>query len=106
MNLSKPFLLFCLAFLTMFSIGCAATSIKETLEEHPDDTSLEVRVQTAIAREPSLRFSEITIETSRGVVHLHGVVISVLDRITAVEAARKVSGVIGVRNDMTVQGQP
>ena len=103
MTLSRSFFMFCLALLTSIALSCVATSSQAAGGEHPDDAELTVRVQAAILREPTLRFSEITIASSRGVVQMDGVVASVMDRLTAVEATRKVSGVKGIRNELTVK---
>jgi osmotically-inducible protein OsmY len=68
-----------------------------------DDAALTSRVQAALLRVPSLRHADITIESSRGVVRMSGTSVSSVDRLTAVETARKVYGVVSIHNEMSLQ---
>lgn len=94
----------CLALLLTFALGCAATSTREGTGEYFDDSAITAKVKAAILAEPGLKFNEINVETFKGVVQLSGFVSSASQTGTAVEVARKVSGVKAVRNDMRVKG--
>lgn len=105
MTLYHRFFLLCLTLLLAFALGCASTRTREGTGEYIDDAAITAKVKTAILREPSLKFSEINVETFKGVVQLSGFVSPGVDTGTAVEVARKVGGVRDVRNDMRVKGK-
>ena len=92
-----------LTALMIFSVGCASTSKQEGTGEYVDDTVLTTKVKTAIFNEPTLKSSEINVETFKGVVQLSGFVSSQADINKAVAVAREVSGVKSVKNDMRVK---
>jgi osmotically-inducible protein OsmY len=81
-------------------LGCAATPKQEGTGEYVDDTVITTKVKAAILAEPSLKSSEINVETFKGVVQLSGFVKSPADIDKAVEVTRKVKGVTSVKNDM------
>ena len=58
------------------------------------------KVKTAVLNEPTLKSSEINVETFKGVVQLSGFVNSEADIKKAAEVARGVKGVTSVKNDM------
>lgn len=60
-------------------------------------------MKTAIFNEPSLKSAEINVETFKGTVQLSGFVSSQADTNKAVEIARSVKGVIGVKNAMQLK---
>lgn len=84
----------------LFSLGCAATATKESTGEYIDDSVITTRIKEAIFREPTLKSSEINVETFKGVVQLSGFVSSKPDMDKAVEIARGIKGVQSVKNDM------
>ena len=61
------------------------------------------KVKAAILNEPSLKSSEINVETFKGTVQLSGFVNSRGDINKAVEVARGVKGVTSVKNDMRLK---
>lgn len=95
----------CLALLLAASFGCASTRTTEGTGEYIDDTAISAKVQAAIIQEPSLSFSEINVETFKGVVQLSGFVSQRSEIGIAVKVAGRVAGVRAVRNDMRVRGQ-
>lgn len=102
----KPFNRFAtltLAILLSFLLGCAGTPTKEGTGEYIDDTVITTRVKAAIFNEPSLKSSEINVETFKGTVQLTGFVSSRADINKAAELARSVKGVTSVRNDMRLK---
>lgn len=89
----------------MFSAiaGCASTPTQESTGQYVDDTVITASVKTAILNEPTLKVSEINVETYKGVVQLSGFVRSEENIFTAVGVARRVNGVKSVKNDMRVK---
>jgi len=92
-----------IAFMLASTVGCAATSSKESTGEYMDDSVITAKVKKAIFKEESLKSSEINVETFKGVVQLSGFVSSQADINKAVEVARGVEGVASVKNDMRVK---
>ena len=79
--------------------ACAGTSKQESTGEYFDDSLITTKVKTAILNEPSLKVSQISVETYKGVVQLSGFVDSADAARKAVEVARSVKGVSDVKND-------
>ena len=86
-------------------VGCASTSKQAGTGEYIDDSVITTKVKAAILNEPTLKVTEINVETFKGVVQLSGFVNSPADINKAVEVARGVKGVNSVKNDMRVKGQ-
>lgn len=84
-------------------IGCASTSRSEGTGEYVDDTVITGKVKAAILEEPTLKSSEINVETFKGTVQLSGFVASRGDIDTAVATAQHVKGVKVVKNDMRLK---
>ena len=85
------------------AVGCASTSTKEGTGEYVDDTIVTGKVKAAIFNEPSLKSSEINVETFKGEVQLSGFVKYQADINKAVELTRRVNGVKSVKNDMRLK---
>jgi osmotically-inducible protein OsmY len=81
-------------------IGCAATSSREGAGESSEDAAITAKVQSSLVADPLVSASTITVETSRGVVHLSGMVKSEQERFRAIQLVQGVAGVreIIVRN--------
>jgi len=103
MRLSNRFVTFIFTILLASLLGCAATSTKEGTGEYFDDTAITTKVKAAIFNEPSLKSTEINVETFKGTVQLSGFVSSRADINKAVDLARGVKGVTSVKNDMRVK---
>lgn len=86
-------------------IGCASTTKKESTGEYIDDSLITTKVKTAVLNEPTLKSSEINVETFKGVVQLSGFVNSQADIQKAAEVAGSVKGVTSVKNDMRLKAQ-
>jgi hyperosmotically inducible protein len=84
-------------------VGCASTSKSEGTGEYVDDTVITAKVKTAIFEQPSLKSSEINVETFKGVVQLSGFVSSQENVNMAVTTAKSVKGVTSVKNDMRLK---
>ena len=85
------------------AMGCASTAKSEGTGEYVDDTVITAKVKTAIFQEPTLKSSEINVETFKGKVQLSGFVASADSANLAVATARGVKGVDSVKNDMRVK---
>lgn len=92
-----------LAVMLATVIGCASTPKKEGTGEYIDDSVITTKVKAAVFNEPSLKSTEINVETFKGEVQLSGFVNSEADIKKAVEVARSVKGVTSVKNDMQLK---
>lgn len=84
-------------------VGCAATADHESTGQYVDDAALTTKVKAAILNEPTLKVSEINVETYQGKVQLSGFVASQDDISKAVDVARNVNGVKEVNNDIRLK---
>ena len=92
-----------LAIVLFSMLGCASTGKQEGTGEYIDDTIITTKVKAAIFNEPTLKSTEINVETFKGVVQLSGFVSSDSGIKKAVEVTRSVKGVTAVKNDMRVK---
>lgn len=84
-------------------VGCASTSKQSGTGEYIDDSVITAKVKAAIFNEPTLKATEINVETFKGEVQLSGFVSSQASMNKAVEVARSVKGVKSVKNDMRLK---
>ena len=94
-----------LATLVAASVGCASTAKQEGTGEYFDDSMITTKVKAAMFNEPTLKSSEINVETFKGEVQLSGFVNSDEDIRKAVSVAREIKGVKNVKNDMRLKGR-
>ena len=83
--------------------GCSSTARSESVGEYVDDSVITTAVKAAILNEPTLKVSEINVETYKGVVQLSGFVASQDSIATAANVARTVKGVQSVKNDIRMK---
>lgn len=83
--------------------GCASTAKHEGTGEYVDDAVITTKVKAEIFNEPTLKSSEINVETFKGVVQLSGFVSSNASIDKAVTITRSVKGVVSVKNDMRLK---
>ena len=89
---------------SLFAIaGCASTATKEGTGEYVDDAVLTTKVKASIFNEPTLKSTEINVETFKGTVQLSGFVAQPGDIAKAGAIARGVKGVTAVKNDIRVK---
>ncbi|HEX6298254.1 MAG TPA: BON domain-containing protein [Burkholderiales bacterium] len=103
MRPSNRLVAFVSALMLAFLLGCAETSTRQGTAGYLDDTVITTKVKAAIFNEPSLKSSEINVETFKGTVQLSGFVNSRADIDKAVAVARGVQGVTSVKNDMRLK---
>lgn len=100
---SKYFAFLLMAAALVSVMACSSTPKHEGAGEYVDDTVLTTKVKAAILDEPTLKVTEINVETFKGVVQLSGFVNSQADIKTAVKVASGVKGVKSVKNDMRLK---
>lgn len=83
--------------------GCASTDNREGTGQYIDDTVITAKVKASIFNEPTIKASEINVETYKGDVQLSGFVADPADAAKAVQIARGVKGVTSVKNDVRVK---
>ncbi len=83
--------------------GCASTTKHEGAGEYIDDAVITTKVKAEILNEPTLKATEINVETFKGVVQLSGFVSSNANIEKAVAVTRAVKGVVSVKNDMRLK---
>ena len=83
--------------------ACASTSTKEGTGEYIDDTVITAKVKASLVNDPTVKASEINVETFKGEVQLSGFVADPADASKAVEIARGIKGVTSVKNDVRVK---
>lgn len=93
--------LFTFSMLTL--AGCASTPTQEGSGEYVDDSVITTKVKASIFNEPTLKSSEINVETFKGTVQLSGFVSDPAEIQKAAEVARGVKGVTAVKNDIRVK---
>jgi osmotically-inducible protein OsmY len=84
-------------------LGCATKSEPQTAGAYMGDAWVTTQVKTGILNEPSLKVTQINVETYRGVVQLSGFVDNAAAQAKAVEIAKAVKGVTSVKNDMRLR---
>src|SRR5256884_6131533 len=87
----------------LFALGCASTATRESTGQVIDDSAITTKVKKAIFDEPTLKVTQISVETYKSVVQLSGFVNSYSEIATAGSVARSVPGVSSVKNDIRVK---
>ena len=91
------------ALLCLTAVGCAATTTRDSTGQYIDDSTITSKVKAALFDDPSLKSSEISVETFKGRVQLSGFVRSQANIRQALVDARGVGGVAAVENDMQLR---
>jgi|SRR5687767_6586570 len=92
-----------IAVLMVSALGCATKSEPQSAGAYMGDSWVTTKVKAAILNEPSLKVTQINVETYKGVVQLSGFVDNAASQAKAVEIARAVQGVTAVKNDMRLR---
>ncbi len=84
--------------------GCSSTPKQESAGQYVDDSVITTKVKAGILNDTTLKaYTEIGVETFKGVVQLTGFVSSAAAQARAVEIAAGVVGVRSVKNDMRLK---
>lgn len=89
--------------LTSLTACSSVDSGRRSVGQVVDDAAITAGVKAAIVNEPTLKVSEIQVETYDGVVQLSGFVSSAANIATASTVARSVNGVKSVKNDIRLK---
>jgi osmotically-inducible protein OsmY len=103
MNTAKRFTTACAAVLTVALTACAPTKTREGTGEYVDDSVITTKVKAAFAEDPTVKATQVSVETFKGTVQLSGFVDSRDEERRAVELARQVKGVQSVKDDMVLR---
>jgi hyperosmotically inducible periplasmic protein len=74
-------------------VGCAATPEKRSTGEVLDDTTITTKVKASLLADPMVSAFAISVDTSRGVVSMTGIVNSAGERARAIQIAQETGGV-------------
>ena len=91
-----------IGMLTAF-LGCASTQKHESTGQYIDDSVITTKVKEAILEESTLKTLQINVKTYKGEVQLSGFVNSAQVITKAGEVAGRVTGVVAVKNDLSVK---
>ena len=94
------------SFVLALVLATRGAAQAQPASESEHDRALSMQVVEAMAREPSLQRSDITVRTRAGAVHLSGTVATVDDIKRAAAAAWTVRGVRAVRNGLRLEDSP
>jgi osmotically-inducible protein OsmY len=84
-------------------VACAPTPTREGTGEYVDDAVITTKVKAAFAADPTVKATQVQVETFKGTVQLSGFVDSRDSAQRAVDIARGVKGVKSVKNDTVVR---
>lgn len=91
------------AVVAITAVGCSSNPTSKTAGEYVDDAVITTKVKAAFAADPTVKATEVNVETYKGDVQLSGFVAEPRDAQRAVEIARGVQGVTSVKNDIRVK---
>ena len=83
--------------------GCTGDRYNRSTDQRIEDRRMAERVREALAAVPAYKFDGVQVAAGKGVVQLSGLVNTSAQRNSAGEVARKVVGVKGVENNLTVK---
>lgn len=91
------------AAVAITAVGCSSNPTSKSAGEYVDDAVITTKVKAAFAADPTVKATEINVETYKGDVQLSGFVAEAADAQKAVQIARGVKGVSSVKNDIRVK---
>ena len=83
--------------------GCAVTRGQESVGAYIDDAAITTAVKARFVENKDVDASSISVETMKGTVMLSGFAKSMNEKSTAEVLARKINGVVMVKNEITVR---
>jgi osmotically-inducible protein OsmY len=83
--------------------ACAPTPTREGTGEYIDDSVITGKVKAAFAADPTVKATQVQVETFKGTVQLSGFVDNRESAQRAVDLARGVKGVKSVKNDTVIR---
>ena len=94
--------LVCITLILAFA-GCASTRTSESTGGYIDDSVITTKVKAELVEDPVTKAYQINVKTFKGVVQLSGFVNTAEEKEKAGEIARKVKGVVDVKNNINVK---
>lgn len=91
------------SLLVVSLVACAPNSNRATAGQYIDDTVITGKVKAALVADPTLKATEIQVDTYKGAVQLSGFVSSADHIPKAVQLVKGIEGVKSVKNDMAVK---
>ncbi len=102
MKQAKQLILVISAILLSIIMGCSKGNTDAPMGS-VGDAVITAKVKAALVKEPSLKASDIKVDTTNGAVQLSGTASSQADVNHAAEVAKQVDGVKAVKNDVQVK---
>jgi hyperosmotically inducible protein len=99
----KSSLLAVVAAAATLALAACATDTQRSAGQVIQDQAIETHVKAALIDAPDVAAGKVEVETYKGVVQLTGVVASQKEADAAAAAAKKVPGVVSVKNELRVQ---
>ena len=84
-------------------IACSSTPTQRSAGETVDDSVLTSKVKTALVDNDVVKAGEVNVDTYKGVVQLNGTVDTEAEKAAATKAAKSVTGVKEVRNNIEIK---
>ena len=103
MKINKQIFSMLFAVLFGFSTLHVSAATAEGATEYMDDAVITTKVKAAMVKEPTLKASDVKVETTKGTVRLSGFVGSKTEADRAAEVARSVKGVNDVQNELSIK---
>jgi len=103
MKIAQRFITILVAAAAVSLTACAPTATSEGTGEYIDDAVITSKVKAAFAADPTVKATEVQVETFKGTVQLSGFVESRESAQKAVQLARDVKGVKEVRNNTVIK---
>jgi len=103
MKIAQRFTAILVAAAALSLSACAPTATSEGTGEYIDDAVITSKVKAAFAADPTVKATEVQVETFKGTVQLSGFVESRESAQKAVQLARDVKGVKEVRNNTVIK---
>ncbi|HAV37728.1 MAG TPA: transporter [Massilia sp.] len=103
MKIAQRFTAILVAAAALSFTACAPTAHQQGTGEYIDDAVITSKVKAAFAADPTVKATEVQVETFKGTVQLSGFVESRESAQKAVQLAREVKGVKEVRNNTVIK---
>jgi len=103
MKIAQRFTAILAAAAALSLTACAPTAHQQGTGEYIDDAVITSKVKAAFAADPTVKATEVQVETFKGTVQLSGFVESRESAQKAVQLARDVKGVKEVRNNTVIK---
>ena len=103
MKIAQRFISILAAATALSLAACASTAHRQGTGEYIDDAVITSKVKAAFAADPTVKATEVKVDTFKGTVQLSGFVESRESAQKAVQLAREVKGVREVRNNTVLK---